>query len=590
MGCCLCCKKKSKELEEDEENILIQQKRLLELKVYSQGEKQETESSSLSSNSDQLKFMDYDLYTSLKIIESFFSLTSGDIDIYHELSQKIQNIVNLKSQEKLVKYSEARTEVTEIQKRILTAFQENYKELTEIFMSKYNCTEERIEKIESLLLNSEFLIEERQGVIKLFKDIWSEKKDFVKVLQNFKKIEEIGYKLNEIERQLPGLHGDPLFNLKLKEVENAFLGLNKASCATFCTIGSVFGCDEEVDIGGIKGAEIAFDTYIGMLNSLVKNLQALQELELKKNILSDSQKIIEKIVEVDEIVKKHFMQTEQNKEAAFGRLKRLSRSSSDFTFMSQFSSINFDIMNKAIAPNIDLLSQKMQNYISSLSTQDGIILEMTEKFNYIEQIIDEIEIKFQEFLSSEVKDLNKCIIFPDAKTKQFLEKTNEQLIQYTESAHKSLTERLEHFLTKVSLTEDLEKLKSSIRENQSKDLNKLKSDYQEKLNDLNNKLSSLENEKSLLTDSLNTHKSQLLTTKDLSDSLIKSINEKDLSLTSLKNNLASLQEQLQQMEEDKNKLQDEVDDLQKELRECKKQLRSKEYELADLKESLEKSE
>lgn len=589
MGCCLCCKKKSKDLEE-EHDILIQQKRLLELKVYSQGEKQDTESSSLTSTTEQLKFMDYDLYTSLKIIESFFSLTSGDIDIYHELSQKIQSIANLKSQEKLIKYSETRTEVTEIQKRILTAFQDNYKELTEIYLSKYNLTEERIEKIESLLLSSDLLIEERQGVIKEFKEIQNDKKDFTKVLKNFKKLEKISLNLNEIEKQLPALHGDPLFNLKLKELENAFLNLNKASCATFNALENAFGCVNEVEIASIKSNEIVLDTYTGLLSSLCKNLQSLQDLETKKGLISDSQKILDKLIEVDESIKHHVLQSEQNKETAFGRLKRLSRSSSDFAFMSQFSSVSFSTLNKAITPSINLLGQKLQSYISSISAQDSVIVELTEKFTYIEQMIDEIEIKFQEFLSSEVKDLNKSIVFPDAKTKQFLEKTNDQLIQYTESAHSSLIERLEHFLAKFKLAEDLENLKSSLRENQSRDLNKLKSEFQEKLNDLNNKLSALESEKSLLTDSLNTHKSQLQTTKDLSDSLIKAMNEKDLSLTGLKNSVASLQEHIGQVEEDKNKLQDEVDDLQKELRDCKKQLRSKDYELAELKESMEKTE
>lgn len=589
MGCCLCCKKKSKDLEE-EHDILIQQKRLLELKVYSQGEKQDTESSSLTSTTEQLKFMDYDLYTSLKIIESFFSLTSGDIDIYHELSQKIQSIANLKSQEKLIKYSETRTEVTEIQKRILTAFQDNYKELTEIYLSKYNLAEERIEKIESLLLSSDLLIEERQGVIKEFKEIQNDKKDFTKVLKNFKKLEKISLNLNEIEKQLPALHGDPLFNLKLKELENAFLNLNKASCATFNALENAFGCVNEVEIASIKSNEIVLDTYTGLLSSLCKNLQSLQDLETKKGLISDSQKILDKLIEVDESIKHHVLQSEQNKETAFGRLKRLSRSSSDFAFMSQFSSVSFSTLNKAITPSINLLGQKLQSYISSISAQDSVIVELTEKFSYIEQMIDEIEIKFQEFLSSEVKDLNKSIVFPDAKTKQFLEKTNDQLIQYTESAHSSLIERLEHFLAKFKLAEDLENLKSSLRENQSRDLNKLKSEFQEKLNDLNNKLSALESEKSLLTDSLNTHKSQLQTTKDLSDSLIKAMNEKDLSLTGLKNSVASLQEHIGQVEEDKNKLQDEVDDLQKELRDCKKQLRSKDYELAELKESMEKTE
>ena len=71
MGCCFCCKK-SKELKEleDELDMIVNEKKILELKVYSQGSKLETETSSLSTH-ENLKFMDHDLYTSLKIIEGF---------------------------------------------------------------------------------------------------------------------------------------------------------------------------------------------------------------------------------------------------------------------------------------------------------------------------------------------------------------------------------------------------------------------------------------------------------------------------------------------------------------------------------------
>ena len=592
MGCCFYCCKKSKELKEleDELDMLVNQKRLLEMKVYSQSEKQETESASSSTftSTESVKFMDYDLYTSLKLIETTFPLITGESDAYHELSQKVQKIVNLKGHEKILKYGEARCEATEIQKKVLILFQEHFKELAEILRSKYNIIEERIEKIESLLLNSESLLEERQTVIKKFKNIQNGKKDFGKTLENLKGLEDIDRILNEIEKQLPGLNKDLYFELKLKEVENAFFGLNKTSCLTFSSLETVLGRGQGVEVGLIKNAEIPQDTYSALFGSLAKYLSTLQDLETKKLEISCGQKIAEKLVSIDETLKTYFFQSEKNKELAFARLKRLSSSSSDFSFMSQFTSSDFDPASKSLLLNIEILDEKVQNYIKSVSTQDQLLVQMTEKLNSIESIIDEIELKFQEFLSAEVKDLYKLIVYSDQPMKHLLDKTNEQLIQYTEIAHRDLAERLEYFQNKVSLTEDLEKIKSSIRDSQSKELTRAKNEYLEKLSDLNNRLSLSENEKKLISDTLNTHRSQLLATTELSESLLKVTNEKDLFVTSLKNNIASLQENLQQTEEDKSKLQDEVDDLQKELRECKKQLRNKDHELAELKESFEK--
>jgi chromosome segregation ATPase len=249
-----------------------------------------------------------------------------------------------------------------------------------------------------------------------------------------------------------------------------------------------------------------------------------------------------------------------------------------------------DSSQKSLKQNIEILEQKVKNYLKINKQQDRLVLEMTEKIAFFDQVLDEIEIKFQEFVAGEVKDLGKALISADVGIKAILEKTNEKLISYCEETQKDFSQRLKSFLEKVLLTEELEKVKSWARDLQNKEIARIKAENQEKINEISNKLDATENERLLMMNSLNTNKSQLLLVSGMKEELMKSSNEKDLLVASLKNNVASLEEKLQQNNEDKEKLQEEVDDLQKDLRECKKMLRNKEYEIAELRESIGKSE
>ena len=213
---------------------------------------------------------------------------------------------------------------------------------------------------------------------------------------------------------------------------------------------------------------------------------------------------------------------------------------------------------------------------------------MTEKFNQVDSIIDEIELKFHDYLTIEVKDLHKSASLLENSLRALLDETNEKLIQYREEAQKDLLERLNYLKGKIDLTENLEKIRNFVRDSNSKEIYRVRNEVQERINELQTKVDSLENEKNLISDAFNANKAQLGVTADMAEGLMKTLNEKEIAVSDLKNNIASLQKEIEQISEDKARVQDELDDLQKELRENKRSLRSKDHEIEELKESLSK--
>jgi DNA repair exonuclease SbcCD ATPase subunit len=403
-------------------------------------------------------------------------------------------------------------------------------------------------------------------------------------------LEDLESSLRLIESFLPGLNLDPFFSLKLKDIDRSLNNFTKSSIQTFNSINLILGQSTEPDLSPLKSLELNFETYQSLFESLSKQLTSLQSLETSKFQIIETQALTIQIKSIDDLLNSHFLSSEKDKEEACSRLKRLSRSSSDFSYLSSSVIFEIDSSQKSLKQNIEILEQKVKNYLKINKQQDRLVLEMTEKIAFFDQVLDEIEIKFQEFVAGEVKDLGKALISADVGIKAILEKTNEKLISYCEETQKDFSQRLKSFLEKVLLTEELEKVKSWARDLQNKEIARIKAENQEKINEISNKLDATENERLLMMNSLNTNKSQLLLVSGMKEELMKSSNEKDLLVASLKNNVASLEEKLQQNNEDKEKLQEEVDDLQKDLRECKKMLRNKEYEIAELRESIGKSE
>lgn len=589
MGSCCCCCKKSKELKEleDELDMIVNQKRLLEMKVYKKSS--DTESSSSFNLDENLKFIDYDLYTSLKIIETGFNLTNGDLDLYHELNTKIQSVANSSNEVRLAKYAEIRCQETDIQKKLMNSIQDGVKDFGEVVSKKFVSVEERIEKVESLLLNTIHFVDERQELLAKFKSIPNvPRKDLGQLSSILTKLEDIESTLRSIEINLPGLNLDPLFTLKLKDIDRSLISFSKTSIQSFSTFDSILGQSGSSDVSSLKSSELSFETYPSLFESLSKHINLLQSLENNKLQLCESQSLTLQLISMDELLNNHFTSSEQDKETSYSNLKRLSKSSFEFSYLSDSGMFEIET-SKSLKQNLDVLEQKIRNYVKINNKQDKIIREITEKIALFDQVFDEIEIKFQEFVAAEVKDLNKIVANADSELKSILVKANEKLINYSQETF-DFYQRLKSFLDKVHSTEDLQKVKNAVRDLQNKEIGRIKSEHQEKLNDISNKLDAAENEKILIQNTLSTSKSQLSMITTMKEDLFKTLNEKELLVANLKNSIASLEENLGQMSEDKDKLQEEVDDLQKELRECKKQLRNKEYEISELKESMNKIE
>ena len=433
--------------------------------------------------------------------------------------------------------------------------------------------------------------QERKAAIEEFKELKDPKKvDFCSLVEKIGKCEKICQELRKIERVL--FNGKDLA-VRVKDVERKISMLSKTSLAATHHFEMVFG--DSVDVGKIdvmamKSVELEISNFFGFFESLEMYLDNLQELENLKTKVLENNSIKDKLKEIDKTLTKHFLNSEQSKEVACSRLNRVSRSQSEYSKPSFLQFLQFEVSEKSIPATILILKDKAKKYLKSLENQDKILLEMTEKFNAIDKIVDEIELKFQDYISSEVKELHKFIGNSEAWVKSSLETLTEKVIQYEESPQHDLIARLATFQTKFNLTDNLAEIKSALKDSHFKELAKVKSDLHDKVNELNNKLDQVSNEKNLLESNFTTIKSQLKKSSKISEDLLKDMSEKEVIIMTLKGNINSHEETLNQILQEKNQLEDEVDELRKELRECKKNLRNKEHELSEIKENISNSE
>ena len=323
-----------------------------------------------------------------------------------------------------------------------------------------------------------------------------------------------------------------------------------------------------------------------MFKSTFKYLNNLQELEVFKGQVLQFNSINEKLQSIDRTLTKHFMNSEQSKETAYSRINRVSRSQSDYSFSSHMEFMQYELGEKSVPDTIKILKQTAKKYLKSLEEQDKNLLEMTEKFNLIDKIIDEIELKFQEYITFEIKELHKWIHGGDKKVKDQLEDLNDRVIQYEETrAQEDLITRLTKFQNKFELTDTLNEIKSALKETYMKELNKVKVEYHEKVNELNSQLSESKNSLVIIDTNYQTTKLQLSKTKEMTEDLLKQNSEKDLEVAGLRNKFHSAKEEFEQVRQERDQILEEVEELRKEVKECKKSLRAKEHELQELRES-----
>jgi hypothetical protein len=586
MGSCCVKSKDVKELE-DELGTLLNEKKKLEEKIEKQEQVAKGKYSPLIP--EVYKFIDYDQYTSLKIIEILYSILTGDNETLHGLSQKVQSLSKFEEEQKLIHYGDVRKEETDLQKKLVVSCQENFKNLQDLVHKKLQKIESRVEKVQSLLNTSKVFTSERKSVSdKLLSLKKSSKPDFSTTISNLKILEDIEEELTSFEKALPGLHDDFIM-FKLKDLENLLTSLAKVSLVTTQGLEILFGelkIPENLDVVALKVVDIDRTNFELTFTSIEKCIRNLQALETFKSQVLENNSINEKLESIDRTLTKHFLHSEQSKETAYSRINRVSRSQSDFTFSSHLEYLQYELSQKSVPATIAILKQKAKKYLKSLEQQDQNLLEMTEKFNLIDKIIDEIELKFQEFMTFEIKELYKWIGNGEKHVKEQLDQLSEFFIQYEEiKSQQDLIARLSEFLKRFQTTDTLNSIKSSLKETYMKELVRVKTELHEKENHFKNELSESKNQLILLESSFQSTKIQLSKTKELTEDLLRQSSEKELESTLLRNEINSLKESFDQVVQEKNQFQEEVEDLRKSLKDCKKSLRQKKKELSELQNS-----
>lgn len=596
MGCCFSKSQEIQELEE-ELGVLLAEKRKLEavLKEKSEIDKpvSDTEASTISIIPDIERAIDKEQYATSKVLEFLHVFSGFESDTFKTISQRVVELNSLNSEEKFKKYADLRYEESELQKKMCMKIETSYKVLQEMITNKYHQIDERIEKIQRILKNNSYFSERLINITENFSLISKNNKpDFAFLIE---KMNALAYMENEIlaiEKSLPTVNEDSFVLLKLKELEAGLSELMKISIDSLKTIEEKFGdveADAKLDLASLKSIEVNLETYITFSESISNSLKNLQEVENLKEKILKSNKVDQKIHELDRELMMHFSSSGDAKEAACSRLNRVSRSVSHPSLFVNEILKHVEPSKQSLHRTIEILKEKTIKFLKVSAEQDKIILDMTEQFVSLEHNIDEIELKVDELVSADIRDLYKSIPTGDSEHKHSLDEIK-KMFSNEEEASNDLAEHIKSLLDKMEFTPRIEKIRSVIRETQAKEILKSKSDLQEKINDLTNKVSSLENEKSLIEKTMSSLKINYEKTSAMAEKMITTCNEKELEISGLKNNLASLQEHFDQVNQDFTRSQDEIDDMTKEIRECKKALRTKENELTELKENLEKAE
>lgn len=588
MGCCCTKNKELKELEE-ELGMLLQQKRILEAKI---NEKDDTEPSSVSIFNEIDKLIDKDQYNTTRVFESLNNLCGLDSEAYKNITSKISGLSALNPEEKLLQYSDLRCEESELQKKIGKQLEDASKTLYDLVNEKYTEIDVRIEALESFLGPSEFYTTERKSIQNNFSEVPKiTRSDLENMTLKLKLLLMIEKDVFILERHIPKQNPDSFMLLSLKETEKSLADLTKSSLCTIKALESFIGeaeVNEKFDMSPLHSCEINIETYTTISESLKNWAKSLKDLESMKETLLQNSSLNQQLQSLDAKLTLYFFSAEQHKQSACNKLKRVSKDASVFGGFLQEVLKHTDISKRTLSMTIHALKEKTEKFLKAAEDQDKVVVEITQKLMLLDEKIDEIELKHQELTSAEFKELYKSIPLTDLELKSELDSLKNVFSELSEDSSKDLMERLHSLSEKIDLGRKFEKIKDSIRRSQSSEVTRIKAELQEKINELSSKLSKVENEKNTLETSYKTLKSNFEKTSEVADKIIKGSSDKDMEVTSLKNNIASLEETIDQLKHDCDQIQDELSDVKKEARDAKKNLRLKENELNELKQSLEK--
>ena len=591
MGQCFSGGKDVQELEENLKTLLDEKKQL---------ERQITENSSILEDTSLVMFHDCERviekeqYITGKIFEFFQSFIGIDIEVQRAFSMRISELSQHPTTERMVKYTDIKYGQSEEFKKYCKRIDESNKKLIDIITQKYKDIDERIETTQRIIKEKVLFYDNFKTIKDNFNEIpKGTKLDFDFSIEKLLNLLEIEKELFIIEKSLPELNGDTFVILKLKEIESNLSELTKSSIvltkcleARMCETKS----DKKKEYYSMNSTDINLSTYVTIAESIIKSLNHLRELESFKEEILKNNEIDQELQELDGKLMNHFLRSGNTKEAACSRLNRVSRRKSETSLFLNELLKHIDIHEEALPKTVRILKEKTIKFLKNSEDQDKMILDMTEKFLYFEKTIDEIELKIDEMISAEIKDLYKTILHSDITSKSSLDELKQLLTNNDEESSKDFSEHITSLLKKIELTPQIEIIRANIRDSQIKEATRLKLENKEKINELMYTISSLENEKSGLENLNKNLKGNSDYTSQVAKKMIKNANEKEAEIIQLKNHLATRQEEYDQIAQELNRLQNDIDDITKENREIKKNLRSKENELNELKERVEKND
>lgn len=516
--------------------------------------------------------IDEEQHTTRKLIEFFFELSGNENEFTKTILQKISDLLPLEIDEKIMKYSELRSEETKIQSDQVKSIKNFYDKFLKVLKDKCQEIETRVQTVkEDLKFNSYFseefeLIELEFSYLEEFKQ-----SDFEYLINKLDRIFKIDSSLNSIEKHLPRLNTDAYFLLKIKELEASLGNFKKISENNLKNLEYKFGMDKTNTQSVV---EINLDTFETLLETLNESIKGFIKIETNKESILENEKTEETLEWLENTLTLYFNSSQNSKENILSKLKRLGVQA--FPFISSLTS-HIKINHDSLPLRIEALKEKIMKYLANSEKHDQSLAQMTESFLVLEQKIDNFELKLDEIISADLKDLQKVMILTDTESKNLLENLKQEFSKSHEEISKDLNEHMDLLYKKIEKAMEIETLREKIRDLQIKEMNKVKQEFQDKLHDLNTHVALLENEKSNLQNSNFKLKATSEKASEIAEKVIVSIKEKEQEIATLKNQIFSLQEQYDQLYE-KTPSQTEIEELTKENHELKKTLRLKERE------------
>ncbi|OMJ90221.1 hypothetical protein SteCoe_7519 [Stentor coeruleus] len=588
MGCCITKEEEKANTEAEGGINLISRDVMIDEK--SPSHKEDTYDSVVCFLEDFEKTIDGDQYLTMKILECLSLICSRDSEAVKKISSRVTELVSLKTNSKLVKYFDLRIEETEIEKKCVKTIEENCKALQSIVGIKYTEIDERIDSLNSIIGHKNIYCEERDSLKMAFSQINKvQKPELGSLINDLKDLLGIEKSLGAIERSLPKLNEDSLWLMRLKDLELSLGTFVKSSLNTLKNIEHIFGnCQntEKVDVISLQNFEINTDTYTTLVESLKSWISNLHELEILKDSSITSNNIIQQLRNLDEKLSIYFFNAEGRKQSASDKFRRMSRKSTGLGMFIHEVLKHIDTTNKTLEETANQLCHKVNLFIKTAETQDNIITDMTDKLSDFDKKIDEIELKFSDYIENLSKELQKSTPIDEIDIRDNIDEIKKKIMA---KEGLDMIERLELLSMKIDFACEFVNIFKDIKELIAKDHVKGKNEILEKNNELSGKLALCENDKKNLKASIENLRLSYEKSCEITEKMTKGYAEKDMELASLKGSFSALTKNYDEVLQDKSREEEELENLTVQLRECKKALRAKESELNELKASVEQN-